>query len=114
MVLYPSGGRGRGRRPRWSGAARAAPAPAEAPAPNPLAITTTITPPGGAAMTVTTIDEDSFFITFRDASGAIKTVRKTPGMKIVQNNPMQWHVDFADRVTDKQMHDLTAYLWSLK
>ena len=33
---------------------------------------------------------------------------------IVQNNPMQWHVDFADRVTDTQMHDLTAYLWSLK
>jgi hypothetical protein len=27
---------------------------------------------------------------------------------------MQWHLDFADRLEDDVMHDLTAYLWSLK
>jgi len=111
LVLYPgaAGGRGGGR-----GGRGFVPTTAEPPAPNPLAITTTITPVGGQPITVTTVEEDSFFITYRDTTGALKTLRKVPGMKIVQNNPMQWHVDFADRITDKQMHDLTAYLWSLK
>ena len=69
---------------------------------------------GGQAVVGLTVEEDSFFITLRESSGAVKTWRKTPGLKIVHTNPLQWHVEFADRLTDKQMHDLTAYLWSMK
>jgi len=109
-VLYPApaglggGGRGRG----------AAPPPPPDAKPNPLAPVTTITVAGGKPMTVQVIEEDSFMITFRDSSGAMQTIRKTPAVKIAVTNPMQWHIDFADRLEDKQMHDLTAYLWSLK
>ena len=60
------------------------------------------------------MDQDAFFITYSDAAGVQYTIRKTPGMKIETTNPLQWHVDFADRLTNQEMHDLTAYLWSLK
>lgn len=114
MVLYPAaGGGGRGGGGRGRGAAPVG--PLTPPAPSTQAITTTVTPPGGKAITGIAVDQDSFYITLWDsAAGAFTTLKKTPGMKIVQNNPMQWHVDFSDRITDKQMHDLTAYLWSLK
>ncbi len=75
---------------------------------------TTLTLPGGKPMTITVIAEDSFFLTYRDPTGATQTVRKTPTVKMTVTNPMQWHIEFADRLEDKQMHDLTAYLWSLK
>jgi mono/diheme cytochrome c family protein len=115
MVLYPATGGGRGGGGGGRGRGGAAPAgPLTPPAPNPLAVTTTITPPGGKPMTVTVTDEDSFYITFWNSDGELKTLKKTPSMKIVKDNPMQWHLDFSDRITDKQMHDLTAYLWSLK
>ena len=118
-VVYPApagfgaarGGRG-GR-----GAAVAAP-PAANPTgptpPHPLAVKVTITPPTGAPISGTLIEQDAFFIVVSDDKGVQRTVRKVPGVKIVTTNPMQWHVDFVDRITDKQMHDLTAYLWSLK
>ena len=108
-VLYPGpagGGRGRGR--------GAAPAPVAPATPNPLAPVTTIAMPGQSPMNVTVVEEDAFMITFVDPSGAMRTVRKGPNVKITVTNPMQWHIDFADRLEDKQMHDLTAYLWSLK
>ena len=65
-------------------------------------------------MTGALVSQDSFLITYSEPSGVMHTVNKTPGMKITLENPMQWHIDFANRITDKQMHDLTAYLWSLK
>ncbi len=115
MVVYPAaggGGRGGGRGGRGGPVVPATPlAP---PAPNPNAVTTTITPAGGKPITAIVQDEDSFYISYWDTDGSLKTMKKTPGMKIVKNNPMQWHVDFSDRITDKQMHDLTAYLWTLK
>jgi hypothetical protein len=105
-VLYPG--------PAGGGGRRGAPPPAPDAKPNPLAPVTTITVAGGKPMIVQVIEEDSFMITFRDPSGAMQTMRKTPAVKITVTNPMQWHIDFADRLEDKQMHDLTAYLWSLK
>jgi mono/diheme cytochrome c family protein len=106
-VLYPGPAGGRGGR-------RGAPPPPPDAKPNPLAPVTTITVAGGKPMTVQVIEEDSFLITFRDPSGAMQTIRKSPAVKITITNPMQWHIDFADRLEDKPMHDLTAYLWSLK
>lgn len=114
MVLYPGGaGRG-GRGGRGGGASAADGNPPGPQPPNPLAERVTIQPAKGAMMTGTLVDQDAFFITYSDPDGTLHTVRKTPDMKITTVNPMQWHVDFADQITDKQMHDLTAYLWSLK
>lgn len=119
-VVYPApagfaaarGGGGGGR----GGAAAVAPTsnPTGPTPPHPLAVKVTITPPTGAPISGTLIEQDAFFIIVSDDKGVHRTVRKAPGTKIVTTNPMQWHLDFVDRITDKQMHDLTAYLWSLK
>jgi cytochrome c oxidase cbb3-type subunit III len=78
------------------------------------AITITVTPPGGQAQTGTRIEEDDFFITLRDASGALRTIKRTPGTTVATNNPLQFHIDLLERITGKQMHDVVAYLETLK
>jgi cytochrome c oxidase cbb3-type subunit 3 len=112
MVLYPAPARGRGGR----GAAAVAPVaePAGPKPPDKLAVAVKITPATGAPITGFLVDQDAFFITYSDAAGVQTTIRKTSGMKIETTNPLQWHADFANRITNDQMHDLTAYLWSLK
>jgi hypothetical protein len=57
---------------------------------------------------------DDFTVTFRDGNGLRQTVRRVPGMKVVKNNPLQFHIDLLDRLTDKNMHDVVAYLETLK
>ena len=113
MVLYPVqvGRGGRGGR----GAAPAGPTEPTGPKPpSAQAVAVKITPASGKPITGALVDQDAFFITYSDAAGVQYTIRKTPGMKIETTNPLQWHVDFADRLTNQEMHDLTAYLWSLK
>ncbi len=118
-VVYPAlavagrGGRGGGGR----GAAAPAPAasnPGGPTRPHPLSVKVTVTPPTGGPITGALVEQDAWFIIVSDDAGILRTIRKGPNVKIVTTDPMQWHVDFVDRITDKQMHDLTAYLWSLK
>ena len=95
-MLFPGGGRG-GR----GGA-------------NPNAVTVTITPAAGAPMSGVLVQEDDFYVTYREASGALRIVKRTPGMKVVTTDPLQAHHDLLDRITDKHIHDLVAYLETLK
>jgi cytochrome c oxidase cbb3-type subunit III len=76
--------------------------------------TVTITPPSGPAVSGVLVEESEFYITLRDADGTIRAVRRTPGMRVAKNNPLQGHIDLLDRITDKQIHDLVAYLETLK
>ena len=57
---------------------------------------------------------DDFSVTLRDSAGILRTVKRVPGMKVVKTNPYQFHIDLLDRITDKQMHDVVAYLETLK
>ena len=98
--IFPfGGGRGRG------GAA--------APAPR-TATTITVTPPGGTAATGVRLEEDDFYVTLRESSGAVQTLKRTPGTTVTTTNPLQFHIDLLERITDKQMHDVVAYLETLK
>ena len=76
--------------------------------------TVTITPPSGPVASGLLVEESEFYITFRDADGTIRAVRRTPGMRVAKDNPLQAHIDLLDRITDKQIHDLVAYLETLK
>ena len=49
-----------------------------------------------------------------DADGTVRVVRRTPGVKMTKTVPLQAHIDLLDRITDKQIHDLVAYLETLK
>jgi mono/diheme cytochrome c family protein len=99
--IFPvTGGRGRG------GAAGASAAR--------TAITITVTPPGGQAVTGTRIEEDDFFVTLREPSGTVRTIKRVPGTTVTTSNPLQFHIDLLERITDKQMHDVVAYLETVK
>ena len=100
-MLFPGGGgRGRGR-----GGPPAAP--------NPNAVTVTVTPASGSATSGVLVEQSDFYVTLRQADGTIR-VLPTTGAKVVTTNPLQAHIDLLDRITDKQIHDVVAYLENLK
>lgn len=101
-MLFPGGRGGRGGRGAAPGAASA------------TAVTITLTPASGPAQAGTLVEMDDLFVTLRDASGAIRVVRRTPGMKIVKNDPLKAHHELLDRITDQHIHDLVAYLETMK
>jgi mono/diheme cytochrome c family protein len=78
------------------------------------ATTVTITPTSGAVISGVLVEESEFYVTLRDDSGRVRAVRRTPGMQVTKHNPMQAHIDLLDRITDEQIHDLVAYLETLK
>jgi cytochrome c oxidase cbb3-type subunit 3 len=80
----------------------------------PTAITVSITPASGAPLSGVLIEQSDFFVTLRLADDTVRAVRRTPGMKVVITNPLQAHIDLLEVLTDDQIHDLVAYLESLK
>ena len=78
------------------------------------AVTVTVTPASGPALSGTLLEEDDFHVALRDAGGAVRVVRKAPGMKVETVDPLRAHRELLDRITDKNIHDLVAYLETLK
>jgi mono/diheme cytochrome c family protein len=91
-----------------------APARGRGAGPSPTAVTVTITPASGAPMSGVLVQEDDFYVTFRDDANNVRVVKRAPGMKVVTTDPLQAHHELLDRITDKQMHDLVAFLETLK
>ena len=102
--MFPMTGRGRG--PAPAGGAGAAVSR--------TATTVTVTPASGPAISGVLVQMDDFSVTLRDSAGILRTVKRVPGMKVVKTNPFQFHIDLLDRITDKQMHDVVAYLETVK
>ena len=99
--LFPATGRG--------GRGRGAPA-----GPNPNAVRVTVTPAGGTPITGVLVQMDDFYVTLRNADGAIQTIRRGPTVKVEKTDPLAFHNQLLDKVTDKNMHDVVAYLETLK
>lgn len=100
--LFPAtgrGGRGRGAGPA---------------APNPTAVRVTVTPEGAAAVSGVLVQLDDFYVTLRNEDGTMQTLKRTAGMKIQKDDPLAFHVALLDKLTDKNMHDVVAYLETLK
>jgi cytochrome c oxidase cbb3-type subunit 3 len=98
FVFPRGGGRGRGGR----GATSSKP------------ITVTVTPPSGAAVSGVLIELDDFNVSLRDASGAYLCFKRSPSLKVEKHDPYQAHIDLLDQYTDKNIHDVVAYLETLK
>ena len=60
------------------------------------------------------LEESDFYITIRDSDGTVRVVRRTSGTKVTKTVPLQAHIDLLDRITDKQIHDVVAYLETQK
>jgi cytochrome c oxidase cbb3-type subunit III len=76
--------------------------------------TITVTPANGAAITGTPVHLDDFQVSLTDDKGEYHSWKRTPLLKIVVNDPLRAHIELLDRITDKNLHDIVAYLESLK
>jgi len=96
-MLFPGGGRGR----RGGG-------------PPPSAVRVTVTPPGGVPVSGVVVYMDDFVVSLHDASGTYRSFRRTPALKIDKTDPLEAHRALLDTITDKQIHDVVAYLETLR
>ena len=99
--LFPRGGGGRGGRGSGGGGGG-------------KQLTLTITPPNGPALTGVPVVFDDFDVSVRDEKGEVHTFTRSPQLKVVRNDPFAMHDQLLDVYTDKNMHDMLAYLVTLK
>jgi len=103
------GGRGRGR-----GGRGAAEAGAAAPA-RPRVTTAAITTADGQKFEGRLDRIDDFLVTITLADGSQKTFRRSGNVPAVQiTDPLAGHKQLWLKLTDKDIHDVTAYLVTLK
>jgi mono/diheme cytochrome c family protein len=77
-------------------------------------IVVTVSAPSKPAETGILVQEDDFFVTYRDREGVVRVVRKAGGVVVRTTDPLAAHHELLDRLTDAEMHDLVAYLVTLK
>jgi mono/diheme cytochrome c family protein len=74
----------------------------------------TVTPPSGPAVTGALVHLDDFYVTLRGEDGQPRTFRRAPDVRVVKEDPFAAHIALLDQITDAQIHDVVAYLWTLK
>ena len=98
-IVNPRGGRGRG----------------GLGVPDANAITATVTLPNGQTAKGIPLRVTDFDVTLRLADGSTQTWARDNGVpKVERHDPLQAHVDIMLKLKDTDMHNLTAYLATLK
>jgi mono/diheme cytochrome c family protein len=77
-------------------------------------VTVTVTSPGKEPVSGMLVSLDDFHVALRDATGEYRSFARAPGIAVVKDDPYAPHVELLDRLTDKAMHDVVAYLETLK
>lgn len=85
--------------------------PGGRPAPEPAKVTLTL--PSGETLVAPLAIQDEFSITILDPSGARRTYQKS-AVKFTIDNPLSAHFDQLGKYTDADMHNVYAYLDTLK
>ena len=84
-------------------------------APNPTAPYATVTLPSGETIKGAPVRVTDFDVTLRLADGSTKTWARNHGVpKVEITDPLQAHIDIMMKLSDPDMHNLTAYLATLK
>jgi len=80
------------------------------------AVTATVTVDSGTSYTGILVLLTDFDITIRETSGGVRTFARVSedNPRIERKDPLQGHWDQLSKWTDKDLHDVTAYLASLK
>lgn len=73
----------------------------------------TVTLPSGETVSGTLLSRDHFRVTLRDASGWFRSLPAT-GARIEITDPLAAHKAIVNTITDDEMHNLLAYLETLK
>jgi cytochrome c oxidase cbb3-type subunit 3 len=97
-MLFPGGGRG-GRRGS---------------APPRSAVQVTVTPQGSAPVSGVLVYMDDFVVTLQDQNGVSRSFRRSPSLNVKKTDPLEAHHTLLETLTDKNIHDLVAYLETLK
>lgn len=74
----------------------------------------TVTPPTGAPVTGTLAHLDDFNVALRDESGAYHSWKRTANLKVQKKDPYATHEELLKVYTDKNIHDVLAYLETMK
>jgi cytochrome c oxidase cbb3-type subunit 3 len=78
-------------------------------------VTVTITQPSGERVDGQLVRIDDFLVTIALADGTVHTFRREGDVpKVEVRDPMKVHRDLLSAYTDQEMHDVTAYLVTLK
>src|SRR5436190_9626574 len=103
LVVSGGGGRRFGRR-------SASAAPAKRPA-----TSVTVTLPSGQAIAGDLDHISAFVVALREPDGTYRRFARHDSIpKVVVTNPLQWHIDMLPQWRDSDIHNLTAYLVTLK
>ena len=79
------------------------------------AVTVTVTLPSGEKLTGTVDRLDDFNVSFHDARAIItRSTAMATYPKVEVNDPLKAHVDLLRKYTDADIHNVTAYLVTLK
>ena len=73
-----------------------------------------VTPAGGRTVAGELVHLDDFNVALRDASGDYHSWTRTSSLKVEKDDPYDAHVALLDRYTDQNIHDVVAYLETLK
>jgi len=74
----------------------------------------TVTSPSGPPVSGTLLRIDNFSVTLRDATGDYRAFSRVPGTTVDVRDPLAAHHELLDAYTDETIHDVVAYLWTLK
>jgi cytochrome c oxidase cbb3-type subunit 3 len=74
----------------------------------------TVTFPDGKTITGAVKHQDDFYVSLYDAEGNYHSIALEKGVKVQFEDKLLFHRQLLDKFTNTQMHDLTAYLVTLK
>jgi cytochrome c oxidase cbb3-type subunit 3 len=77
-------------------------------------VTIIVTPPSGSPVTGSLVRMDDFNVALRDSSGQYRSWTRTRGLKIEKTDPYSGHAELLDKYTYKDIHNVVAYLETLK
>jgi cytochrome c oxidase cbb3-type subunit III len=79
-------------------------------------VTVTVTPPSGQSVTGVPVTIDDFNVALRDSSGEFHSFTRASkdNPRVEVHNRIQAHSDMLTKYTDADIHNLTAYLVTLK
>jgi len=77
-------------------------------------VTVTVTTSAGESMTGVLGDIDDFNVSLKDDAGQYHNFQRGPGLKVEKHDPYAAHVALLDEYTDKDIHDVVAYLETFK
>jgi mono/diheme cytochrome c family protein len=77
-------------------------------------VTVTVTPASGPAVSGNLVHLDDFTVSLRDDQGEYRSWKRTSALKVEKHDPYAVHNELLDQYTDKNMHDIVAYLESIK